>query len=79
MTKWWVDPNFDPLEDLQTVMRYAEVSRQNTKSLVQALNDQHEQIVVLTRQNQQLLAMIENINHRLNLVTKEISESDVDK
>ena len=72
MTKWFVDPSYDPMQDLQDCKEYCEIMKVNAHHMTLAINDQQNMIAQLNEQNKRLLRMISNANQDIVRLYKEL-------
>lgn len=74
MTSWYVDPSFDPLEELRACTERSELAIANTHALGAAFNDQSEMIKLLSEQNQKLAIMIGQANREIMGLIQQVEE-----
>jgi mevalonate kinase len=71
MTKWYVDPTYDPLQDLQDCKTDITMLKGNILQVAAAYNDQSDTIKQLMEQNQKLVKMMIILNDHIDeLLTK---------
>jgi hypothetical protein len=65
MTKWFVDPPYDPLQVLQDCKTDIEMLKNNILQVAAAYNDQSTTIKQLMEQNQKLVKMMVILNDHI--------------
>lgn len=63
--KWWVDPAWDPMQDLHDC-------KHNQSLMIPALQEHAEVIRELTKQHTQLLALLKEDRQTIAMLTSEI-------
>lgn len=74
MTSWFIDPSFDPLQELQDCRERSELALTNTHQLAAAFNDQSEMIKILSEQNRSLITMISKANLEIVDLIQQVEE-----
>ncbi len=65
MTKWWHDPAFDPMQDLENC-------KHNISLMAPALEEHRDHIRQLTSQNQQVLELVKQDRRMIKSMADEI-------
>jgi hypothetical protein len=65
MTKWWIDPAFDPLQDLENC-------KHNISLMAPALEEHRDCIRQLVQQNQQSMELIKQDRRMIKSMADEI-------
>jgi hypothetical protein len=65
MTKWYVDPTYDPLQDLHDCKTDIAMLKNNILQVAAAYNDQSDTIKQLMEQNQKLVKMMVILNDHI--------------
>jgi hypothetical protein len=65
MTKWWIDPAYDPMQDLNDC-------KHNLNLMMPALEEHRDHIRQLTSQNQQILELVKQDRRMIKNMADEI-------
>jgi peptidoglycan hydrolase CwlO-like protein len=70
--KWWIDPAYDPMQELQDCKREIVHLGSALNQLIVAHNNNTTMIDQLTRQNRQLLELYKGAQREINTLQREI-------
>jgi hypothetical protein len=65
MTKWHIDPTYDPMQDLEDCKQNIEMLKGNVLQVAAAYNDQSAMIQQLINQNRGLVSMMADLSIQL--------------
>jgi ABC-type transporter Mla subunit MlaD len=71
---WWIDPTYDPMQDLYDCKREITNLISALNQLISAHNQNTEMIAQLTQQNRQLLEMYAKSMAEINTLQRDIDQ-----
>lgn len=73
--KWYVDPTYDPMQDLEDCKMNIEMLKGNCLQIAKAYNDQSHTVQTLMDQNQKLVKMMMQLNDQMEQLSSQINKT----
>lgn len=74
MTSWYIDPCYDPMQELHDAQADIEMLKGNCLQLAHAYNDQSQLVQQLVEQNKRLVDMLQRINKEIVDITYKLDD-----